>query len=189
MKVTVDSRATTDVTADMLAIALTKRGRGKRLPPQVAALDRARRGALTAALSSGDFSGKKGESVLLYPSGRLRAKRLLLLGLGEEKKLDAEALRGLAGRAVGEAVKRKAGRVAIAIPTTAEDALEARLQALAEGSVLSGYRFDAYRSAKAKNGGRVTTVSLLLERGGNLRAARAAAKRGTVLAESQNLAR
>ncbi len=65
MKITVDSRAPTDVAADMLAFALPKRGRGTRLPPRFAALDRASRGALSAALSSGDFSGKKDESLLL----------------------------------------------------------------------------------------------------------------------------
>ena len=34
------------------------------------------------ALSSGDFSGKRGETTLLYTRGALSSPRLLLLGLG-----------------------------------------------------------------------------------------------------------
>jgi leucyl aminopeptidase len=193
MKITVDSRAPTEVAADLLAIPLPKQGRrggrGARLAPRFAAVDRASRGAISAALDSGDFRGGKADTLLVYPGGRLRAKRLLLIGTGDEKALDAEALRRLAGGVVGEATRRRASRVVIALPSMREDDLASRIQAAAEGCVLSGYRFDAYRSAEDEKVGRVTAVSLLLERGSNLRGARVAARRGTILAESQNVAR
>jgi len=44
----------------------------------------------------GDFKGEKHESRLLYPS-TLKVKRLLLVGLGKEEKLDLETLRKVAG--------------------------------------------------------------------------------------------
>ena len=63
-------------------------------------------------------------------------------------------------------------------------------QALAEGAVLAGYRFDTYLRGTATDApGRVAAFTLCLERGGELRAARAAARTGVILAESQNLAR
>jgi leucyl aminopeptidase len=191
MKVTVDLRAPADVAADLLAVPIGTAKRGApRLPPRLAAVDRASRGTIAAALASGDFKGKAGESLLLYPSGgRARAKRLLLIGLGDESKLDAEALRRVAGRAVGTGSQRRASRVAIAVPPASSEAFAGRIQALVEGGVLAGYRLDEYRSKGEDEPGRVGALTLLVERGSDLRAARAAAKRAEILAESQNVAR
>jgi leucyl aminopeptidase len=66
----------------------------------------------------------------------------------------------------------------------------AAAQALAEGAVLGGYRFDAYQQ---RNGdepqGKVESLALLFERASDLRAARAGAREGAILAECTNLAR
>jgi leucyl aminopeptidase len=134
MKVTVDSRVPTDVAADLLAVPIGTAKRGKpRLSPRFAVIDRATRGAISAALGSGDFSGKSGESLLLYPSGgRSRAKRVLLIGLGDEAKIDADALRRIAGRAIGEGTQRRANRVSIAVPSSPADAAARRGETLAE---------------------------------------------------------
>ncbi|MGH0029719.1 MAG: leucyl aminopeptidase [Myxococcota bacterium] len=189
MKITVDSRAPVDVAADLLCVPLPTHRKGKRLPPRIAAVDRAGRGAIAAVLASGDFAGKVGQTTLLYGSGRLKAKRLQLVGLGDAGKLSADDFRKLGGRAVREAVARKAGRVAIAVPPLADDVLASRVQALAEGCVLAGYRLDDYKGSEAKPEGRVAAVTLLIERGGDLRGARAAARRGDTLADCQNAAR
>jgi leucyl aminopeptidase len=191
MKVTVDSRVPTDVAADLLAVPIGTAKRGKpRLSPRFAVIDRATRGAISAALGSGDFSGKSGESLLLYPSGgRSRAKRVLLIGLGDEAKIDADALRRIAGRAIGEGTQRRANRVSIAVPSSPTDALPSRIQALVEGGVLSSYHFDGYRSKEDGAPRKPGALSLHLERGGDLRGTRAAARRGETLAECQNEAR
>jgi leucyl aminopeptidase len=114
---------------------------------------------------------------------------VLLLGLGEEAKLDAEALRSAAGSAVGQAASRKAGRVVFAVPALRKLRPAPALQALAEGAVLAGYRFDTYLRDDTDPPGRVTAFTLCLERGAQLAAARAAVRTGVILAESQNLAR
>ncbi|TFG98310.1 MAG: leucyl aminopeptidase, partial [Myxococcales bacterium] len=65
-------------------------------------------------------------------------------------------------------------------------------RALAEGAVLGGYRFDSYRKNGANNDdppGEVASLALLFERAGDLREARAGVREGTILAESQNVAR
>ena len=49
-------------------------------------LDRAAGGAIGSALKLGDFSGKAGESLMLPGGGK--ARRLLLVGCGDEKKFD-----------------------------------------------------------------------------------------------------
>jgi leucyl aminopeptidase len=155
----------------------------------VAALDRALDGAIATALDSGDFRGKADESLVLFAGGAIPAKRLLLLGLGDEAGLDAEALRRAAGTAVGQAAARRAERVGLLVPAARRVRVAAAVQALAEGAVLSGYRFDAYQGEREDAPGEVGAVALSLERAGDVRSARAAARRGVILAESQNLAR
>lgn len=187
MKITVDSRALVDANVDVLAIPMGPLKKGKRLPSRIAAVDRACHGGITQALKSGDFSGKGTQATLLYAGDRVKAKRVLLLGIGEAKTLDLDLLRRLAGRATRNASQRKASRVAIAVPEIDHD-IDATAQALAEGAVLAGYRLEDYL-AKDRHEARVTSVSLLVERGADLRAARAAAKRGAILANAQNTAR
>jgi len=191
MKVTVDSRTPAEVAADLLAVPIgTPRRGAPRLSPRVAALDRANRGAISSALSAGDFTGKANETLLLYPSGgRARAKRLLLVGLGDERKLDDEALRRVGGSAIGAGSKRRANRVAVVVPSAPEEAASGRVQALVEGGVLASYRFDDYRTRQEGDPGPVGNLSLLVERGSDLRTARAAARRGEIMADCQNVAR
>ena len=192
MKITVDSRAPLDIAADLLALPMSALSSKKaRLSTRVAEVDRALGGQIRAVVTNGDFSGKAGEALVLYPTGRrMKARRVVLLGLGDANAIDADALRRVAGRAVGQASGGKASRVALVLPKSPLAGEAAGIQALAEGAVLAGYRFDAYRSGSEDDGGaRVGAFSLLIERGGNLRGARAAAKRGVILAESQNVAR
>jgi len=190
MQVTVDARNPAEVAADLLVVPVPKLSAPRpRLPTRAAALDRRLGGPLAAVIASGDFSGKAGEAQLVYPRNPGRMRRVLLLGIGEEAKLDAEALRAAAGSAVGQAAARKAARVVFVVPPLRKLRPAAVAQALAEGAVLADYRFDTYARNGADAPGRVAAFTLCLERGGELRAARAAARTGVILAESQNLAR
>jgi leucyl aminopeptidase len=64
-----------------------------RLTPEAREIDLACNGAIKNALKLGDFAGKRGQSLLLPGTGRL--KRILLLGCGERNKFDRDAVRGL----------------------------------------------------------------------------------------------
>jgi leucyl aminopeptidase len=190
MLVTVDSRNPMDAKVDLLALPMAQIDPEKwRLPPRLGAVDRALGGRLSAVLQSGDFKAKTGESLLLYPNGDVAAKRLLLVGLGEEAALDADAFRRAGGTAVSEAASREAKSVGIAAPRSRRLKVPVIARALAEGAVLASYRFDSYRSKSGKKGGTIASAALSFERASDTRPARAAAKAGTVIAESQNLAR
>jgi leucyl aminopeptidase len=189
MKITVDAAALENVSADVLALPLTELDPAKwRVPVPLAALDAALGGRIADAIRSGDFSGKRGESLTLHGPSGAKAKRVLLLGVGAEAKLDAAALRDAAAAAVREGSARKATLIALAAPTARRVKAPAAFQALAEGAVLGGYRFDQYLAAK-KDKKPVERVSLVAPRAAAKRAASAAAAIGVVLAESQNLAR
>jgi len=190
MQVTVESRSPVKRAADVLALPLAQMDPSHwRLPARMAGVDRAARGAVLSVLGTGDFRGKRGETLFLYPDGEIAARRILLLGLGEENRIGTETLREAAGIAVRETTKRRLKALAIVGPGLRRVRAAAMAQAMAEGAILSGYRFDRYRSRPEEEPGEVGSVALLLEKGADLRAARAAASVGVCVAESQNLAR
>ena len=190
MLVTADSHDPVETETDLLVLPLVQIEDKKRaLPGRAAALDRALGGRLSSVIESGDFRGKKDEKLLLYPDDALPAKRLLLVGLGEEAKLDAEALRCAAGQAVKEAAARRATKMTLAVSALRRVRAPVAAQALAEGAILGGYRFDAYKEKNEDQPGQVAAVQLSFDRAPDLRAARQALKRGTILAESQHVAR
>ena len=190
MLVIADARDPLTTGTDLLVIPVTAIGDKQRLPARLAGLDRTLEGGLGAAIASGDFRGKRDQKLLLYPNGALPAKRVLLLGLGDEAALDADALRRAGGSAVREGAARKAEKVTVAmIVRRRRVGIGAAAQALAEGAILGGYRFDAYKQAAEDGPGEVTRVQLSFDKSADLRRARAGAKRGTILADSQNVAR
>jgi leucyl aminopeptidase len=189
MKITVDARAPGAAQVDLLAVPIASdEVRRARLAPRLAAIDRSLGGAIAGAVASGDFTGKAAQQLILYPDRRRKARRVLLQGMGEVKSIDAEALRAAAGTAVSRAAGARSTRVALIVPPLGAGSDPESCQALAEGAVLGGYRFDAYRQ-KSDEVSRVGALALLVPRGQNLRASREAARRGVVIAESQNTAR
>ncbi len=75
---TVSSAAPAGFRVPLLAIAVPQ---GPALPPSLSYLDESVSGALTRLYSAGDFSGKRDEVAVLYPSGP--AGRIALVGLGK----------------------------------------------------------------------------------------------------------
>jgi leucyl aminopeptidase len=190
MLVTADSRNPVETETDLLVLPLLKVDDKKgALRGRAAALDRALGGRISSVIESGDFRGKRDQKLLLYPDDALPAKRLLLVGLGEETKLDAEALRRAAGHAVKEAAARRATKLTLAVTGLRRVRPPVAAQALSEGAILGGYRFDAYKEKGEDAPGEVAAVQLSFDRAPDLRAARQALRRGTILAESQNVAR
>jgi leucyl aminopeptidase len=98
--------------------------------------------------NTGDFKGKAGESILVYLDGGAKAKRLLLVGLGEESKLHAESsrlerFRRSAATAAKRAKSLKARTLLLALPSLGPSPADG-VAAFAEGAALALYRFDKY---------------------------------------------
>jgi leucyl aminopeptidase len=108
---------------------------GEALPATVAAL-----------IEDGDWSGKFKRALLLYPRGALPARRLLLVGLGKRGAFSANQLREAAAVAAQRARELKVERYSFDLPTPEGLALADAAQALVEGSLLSLYRFDRYKT-------------------------------------------
>ncbi len=81
------------------------------MPASIGAVDTACGGAIGRLLASGDFTGKKDETALLYPGGP--AARVLLVGLGKPADVDRGSIRRAA--AIGAKRARTIGVAAAAI--------------------------------------------------------------------------
>ncbi|MEX2598475.1 MAG: M17 family peptidase N-terminal domain-containing protein, partial [Dehalococcoidia bacterium] len=114
------------------------------------AVDQALDGAISALISDGETTGKKGEITLLHTFGKLPAKRVVALGLGKAEKLDLDIVREVsatAGRYLQRIGVKKAATLAHGAGIGGLDPADAA-QAIAEGTLLGLYSFKEY---KAKN--------------------------------------
>ena len=184
MEVDVSRRDSAAVEGDAVVIPLTKSD----APPRaLAALDEALGGLCARLWAAGDFTGKSGEVVSLPVSG-IAAKRLVLIGLGEEKLASRESLRAAGGRAAKVLLRAKAAKAALAVPTIRRTPPEDAAQALAEGLVLGAYRFDKYKTGNDAPTA-LERVTLLAPDARQLNALRRGAALGRAVAESSNFAR
>ena len=97
-----------------------------------------------------EFSGKSGETCILYAPSRTSIKRVMLIGLGKAGDIDAEALRVFAGTAVDRAIGMHLAGIHIAVPTSGglPPAAGDQIEALMEGALLANHLFDRFRSEK-----------------------------------------
>jgi len=190
MQLHVTHRPAAELRADLLAVPLGLVDPKRRaLPPRLAGLDALLEGRLGELIRAGDFKGKRGETQLLWAGGGALSPRILLVGLGDEAQLEAQGAREAGGAAVAAALGRGAKEVALLAPATRRLRLPALVQALVEGAVLAGYRFDRHRTANEDGRRQVDALHVAIDRAADARAARAAAATGAVVAESQNVAR
>lgn len=94
-------------------------------------------------LLTGDFKGKKGESILLYIDGE-KEKRLLLLGLGDEGKLSIDHLRYAYSNVAKLCQKKSISKINIVVPNIADLRnidLKGCLRGITEGILINNYHF------------------------------------------------
>jgi leucyl aminopeptidase len=111
-------------------------GSAARLPKETQAL-------IEEARSSGEFTGKTYECLLLHRPPGLAASKLLVVGAGKADKFNSAVLLRLAGTAVRYLRARGVKEFAWALD---EKDTPDSVQALAEGAVLADYDSDCYRA-------------------------------------------
>ncbi|MBS1109802.1 MAG: Leucyl aminopeptidase [Anaeromyxobacteraceae bacterium] len=155
MKIEVTGSGPIEVEASVLAIPVFE---GDPADPKgiFAEIDRRLDGHLAAAAAEEEFQAKAGQTLALRTMGKLRAERLLLVGLGKRDGSETalpragfEPLRLAAGDAARHAQKCGAKRLAFVAPRLpGQTAHEAR--AIVEGALLGAYRFDRYKTEEKK---------------------------------------
>src|SRR5258708_3573507 len=119
-----------DLAADVLVVGVVQGGgKSLTLPPALKTIDELLGGALAKAVARDEFVGKRDQSLSIATLGRLRAEKLVLLGLGDRRSIGDPALRTFAAKAARAANGEKATSLAVALPA----GLEGDLRAIAEG--------------------------------------------------------
>jgi leucyl aminopeptidase len=139
---------------------------GRKLTEAAKALDRQSRGALSRALEASRFEGKVGEALSLLAPARLENSRVILVGLGKRKALDAPAAKRAGGALAAELATGSETEATVAVSAADLKGLgEAELAAnLALGARLRAYRFERYRTRdKAERPPKLARLAILVD--------------------------
>jgi leucyl aminopeptidase len=163
----------------------------KRLTGAAASVDRAAGRAISACLSSKDFTGKKNQTAVLYPKGRPKFKRIILVGLGSAEDMDVDDARQAAGTAIGKARDLRLNTLTTTAMGAGKGGVDAgaATAAVAEGMVLANYSYDAYRTRSKDKRHRVRRVTVVELDNEKFPAVRRNAARGRATAEGACFAR
>ena len=131
----------------------------------LSALDKALGGALFEHIKSVDFEAKLDQSLELAPLGRLKAKKLVLLGLGKAAELDSARLRASLAGCVRASSGGNTRVLQLVLPN-----VELELRVVGEAVALGAYRFTKYFTGERKPKAELTKVAIHLS-GGNASAA------------------
>jgi leucyl aminopeptidase len=131
------------------------------------------------AFKAGDFSGREGEILLFYPSGKgkLQAKRILVVGLGKAEETVAnngvavadvwrENYRKAGGRVSETALKTKAEKILVVVPEPFILEKQDAVECLTEGLILGAYQFKKYKKTKEEDdpGASIAEIQIFTEK-------------------------
>jgi len=154
-------------------------------------LDEKLGGAVKRLIELGDFKAKVGETSVIYGNEKTDAQRILLVGLGEKKKLTLDTLRKTAATAAGKSVDLKSGRLVLALHQQAPKRLEAKKtgQALAEGACYGSYRYDEFVTEEKEGRLKKLVVEVVDSNAAVARKLTEGVKVGNIIGQAQSFAR
>jgi len=147
-----------EVAADLLVVGLLQGGeKTAALPAALRSIDAALGGALAKQIAREEFSAKRDQALSISTLGRIAADKLLLLGLGERRKVGVPEVRAFAAKAARSATTEKATTLALVLPA----GIDGALRAAAEGLELGAYRFTKYLTGERKPKSGLATASIV----------------------------
>lgn len=192
MRIRFGAQDVTDLQTGLVAVPLLD---GAAPNPAYERIDAALDGALSRAVREEGFGRRDGATLLVRTLGRLTPERVLVVGLGRSSTTDIPPARRFAHFAGKVARDRRVRRLALAWDGTVGPLTPSDAEELVLGAVLSGYRFDHYKTDQKDGDRSVTLDDLRLlhaprKKGQSTRAAlQAAAERGRIRAEAVSFAR
>lgn len=190
MKFSIARGPTPKLTPGLLVLGLYQGNLRK--SPLLQELDKAVDGAIDAAIRDERFAGKAGETLLIPGLARVGCRQVLLVGLGERKEVTPQTYRDLAGHAGARARKVGFGRIGFALDPVVDPRGRFgpdEAQALGEGLVLGGYRFQKYLREEDRERFDVQEVRLLHPLRKGAAEVLAALERGVLVGRAQCIAR
>jgi len=173
---------------DAVVIALLE---GHELTDSGKALQLATGKVLPDFLNKSDCTGSFGGTRTLYDVEGALTQRVMLLGVGDEKKLTLHKLRVLAAKAARKLDKSGAQDVSLYLSELAvgEASLADKVQAIAEGVELGLYRFDKYKHKKDDKHRDLLSITIMISSQEDLNDAELAVARARAVSAGTNFAR
>ncbi|MDO8505228.1 MAG: leucyl aminopeptidase [bacterium] len=175
MKVKIQQGKLEKFNCDLLVVKWVQ---GQKMDESTGAVDRVLRGMLAKMMKEQGFKGKEGETMVFPTMGKIAAKKIMVLGLGEQKNVNVDCARRAAARIVKEARRQRAKKVATVLIGTGSagiDPVRSRARAkgtspfgtagaatsngidpftaakaMTEGAMLGGYTYNKYKSEEAQ---------------------------------------
>jgi leucyl aminopeptidase len=150
-------------------------------------LDEAAGGVISSVIESEELKGKEGETVYVHltSGGGLRARRLLLIGVGERGEYKPAQVSQMAGAAAR--FLRGKNLKTIGLLTRADGDAERAAAAAAEGAVIGLFEPDKYRTIEKEE--RVIERFVIINEGADEEALKRGSERGRIIGESVNFTR
>ena len=191
MKVTAQKTALPTIKTDALCVAMFKKDK---LPKSLQSIDKSLNGELTQILKNKDFTGDKDQIKVLNTHRKVKAKNIVLVGLGDKKDFTRDKLRRTAGNLSKKMRTEGFTDLAtdLALAEIKDITIDEKAQAVAEGLILSLYKFDKYKSKPKNNNDKkaeLKNATLLIDTDKNLAKAKKAVTKATKLTANVNYIR
>ncbi len=163
----------------------------KQLKDELKELDSLLSGMIAELLQTGDFAGKLNQTALVYSGGKIKSKRVVLVGLGQRQKFDLDKIRQAAGTVCKKAkeLKIKSFSSQVYGGKLRGFSLQDCSQAMVEGTFLAAYQLTDYRTVDKEDLFEVDHITLVDSERANIPKIQKGAMLGEVFSWGTNLAR
>ncbi|MEI8377508.1 MAG: leucyl aminopeptidase [bacterium] len=188
MEIRVKNASLAEIDCDVVIVNLFK---GIKLPSgATGAVDEALGGLISEFVINKDkFEGKFGDTYILQTYGKIKASKVLLVGLGEQKEFDLTKLRELSAKIIKKCEKIvKAKKICSILHGAGIGGLDPKecAKVITEGTLLGGYKFEKYKTKKSDSAEEFVIVEINNE---IIPQIEAGVKEGKIVANATNFAR
>jgi len=186
MKIYIKNQSILEFEGDVVIVNLSE---GVKAPGgATGVVDKALNGIIRKMINSGEITGKLGETAIIHTFGRLKADKVLIVGLGKPNTFGPEEIRKASGAAITHARQTNAKRVGSIVHGAGIGGLKPDIAArsLAEGTMLALYEFEEYKKTAEK---KIKEFAILEMDKRKMQRFNKGAESGMILAQAQNSAR
>ncbi|MBL4581537.1 MAG: leucyl aminopeptidase [Gammaproteobacteria bacterium] len=187
MKYSIKAGATDKINSDCIAVVVWSKGN---LSEEAQLADTVSHKGISKIVRSEDFTGTLGQTQMVYNPIGLKSRRLLLLGGGESKKLDAKSAAKMLAAGLKAVFASNASSVHFAIASlNVKDQSAAWIcQRLAQEAETASYRYNETKSKKSKAVS-AKLISVSASKGSRRKSLEEALKSGSAIGSGINRAR
>ena len=180
MKIKMDTKQALEITSDVIVLGLFDEK--KHSDANFVSVNKALKNAISDfVIGKEQFNGKFLSSYTLTTLGKIATPKIILIGLGKKSDYTNDRARQTAMEIAKKLKNISTAVVSLPIIKPQEDTI----QAITEGLILGGYKFDKYKSEKTKD----TLKTVILSCPEAEKAAKKGIIKGEILAKATNFAR